>query len=290
MDQLACIKAFIEIVEKGSIHAAAQKLCQTDAAVSKKLTKLESALNIKLLERGSGNQALTEMGRRYYESCKEAIDKLNVAESIIKQSHRAPQGELTVLVSRYLFQELIVPKLQDFMKHYPLIRLKFNTAERTVNFENDKVDILFAIAMPPPNAENLVRKKMKFGFTRNVICATPTYLKKHGVPKKPKDLLKHRYLCHRHQYPANIITFDDGLELMLQPFLQFDETDAILIAAKQDLGFIAVREFKVIRDLQSGALVEILSQHNQAQVVRYSYYRQQTYPDRKIQAFLDYFG
>ena len=87
-----------------------------------------------------------------------------------------------------------------------------------------------------------------------------------------------------------MITFDEGIELSLHPFLEFDETDAIVIAAKKHLGFIAVREFKVIQDLQSGELIEILPQYNQDKVMRYSYYRQDTYPNPKIQAFLDYFS
>lgn len=289
MAHFACMKAFIEIVERGSIHSAAQALCQTDAAISKKLTKLEKDLNVKLLERGPGKQRLTDMGAHYYHVCKEATDKINTAESFIKQSQSEPEGELTVLVSRYLFPDIIAPKLNEFMMKYPGIRLKFNTAERTVNFEKDNVDILFAIAMPPPNKENLVHKKWKHP-TRNVICSTKEYLKKRGTPQKPKDLLTHHYLCHSNQYPKNMITFDKGYELLLHPYLEFDETDAILIAAKQHLGFIAVREFKVRQELESGELIEILPQYNQEKVMRYTYYRQQEFPDPKIRVFIEFFS
>lgn len=289
MAQLAYIKAFIEIIERGSIHAAALTLQQTDAAISKKLTKLEKILNTKLLERGSGKQRLTEMGMHYYQACKEGIEKISAAEAFIKQTNSIPEGELTVLVSKYLFAEVIAPKLNEFMQLYPALRLKFNTAERTVNFEKDNVDILFAIAMPPPNKENLIRKKWKYS-TRSVLCATHHYLKRFGTPTKPKDLLAHRYLCHKNQYPKNVVTIDKGLELLLNPFLEFDETDAIVTAAKQHLGFIAVREFKVINELESGELIEILPSYNQEKVMRYTYYRQQLFPNPKIRAFLDYFN
>lgn len=288
MAKLSYIKAFIEIVERGSIHAAAALLHQTDAAISKKLMKLEKMLNVKLLERGPSNQRLTEVGAHYYEVCKAALLKMSEAESFIKNSQSTPEGELTVLASKYLFAEIIAPKLELFMQRYPGLSLKFNTAERTVNFEHDHVDILFAIAMPPPNKEKLIRRKWPHS-TRSVVCATSDYLKKYGVPSKPKDLLQHRYLSHCNQYPKNIITFDNGFELQLQPFLEFDETDAIVTAAKQHLGFIAVREFKVIQELRSGEFVELLPRYNQDKVMRYSYYRQETYPNPKIQAFLDFF-
>lgn len=290
MDQFACVKAFIEIVECGSIHAAAKKLCQTDAAISKKLSKLEVSLQSQLLERGAGKQFLTEKGQHYYRLSKEAIEKLNYAESFIKTSDINPEGELTVLVSRYLFPELIAPKLQDFMRQYSALRLKFNTAERTVNFEKDKVDILFAIAMPPPNPENLIRRKAGGRFTRNVVCASPVYLEQYGFPGKPHDLLKHKYLCHSAQYPLEVISFDDGEELLIRPFLQFDETDTLIMAAKADLGFIAVKEFKITKELQSGELVEILPRYNQSKIFRYSYYRKEAYPCPKISAFLDFFS
>lgn len=290
MDQLACMKAFIEIVERGSLHAAAVQLCQTDAAISKKLTKLEKSLHSQLLERAPGKQMLTEVGQHYYYLSKEALEKIYLADSFARQTQAQPKGELTILLSRYLFPDLIAPKLKAFMQRYPDLHLRFNTAERTFNFEKEQVDILFAIAMPPPNSQNLVRRKMHAYSTRNVICATPAYLAMHGEPKKPKDLLTHRYLCHVGQYPFQIIYFDKDQELIVAPFLKFDETQTIIAAAKQHLGFIAVREFKVSAELNSGEFVEVLAPYNQSQVTRYSYYRKQAYPDPKINAFLNYFN
>ena len=289
MDKLSCIKAFINIAEQGSVQAAAKKLCLTNAAVSKQLSKLEHLLNTRLVNRGNKLQVLTDTGASYYKTTKHLLESLEQAEQVINVSNSCPKGKLTILMSRYLFPEFIAPKLDEFTRLYPDLHLRFNTAERTYNFVDEDVDILFAIAMPPPNIDQLMKIKMDYGYTRNVVCATPQYLSKNGIPKKPKDLLRYRYLCHVGQYPLNTIYFDDNQEIVVNPFLNFDETDAIIAACKEHLGYIAVREFKITNELKSGELIEVLKSYNKDKVVRYTYFKKSKRLDPKIRAFLDFF-
>jgi DNA-binding transcriptional LysR family regulator len=215
MDQLACINAFICIVEQGSLHAAANKLHQTDAAISKKLSKLEASLDVLLLERGHGKLRLTDIGQQYYSLCKEATEKIISAKQFIQHVTVAPKGELKVSCVRYNYYRYIMPKLKAFLKKYPEIQLTLKVSERIPEFSQGEADILFGIAMPIPDQENnLVRKQI--GLTRDIFCATTTYLKKTGHPKKPKDLVNLRYICHTARKPINILSFDNGLELQVQ--------------------------------------------------------------------------
>lgn len=288
MDELACINAFICIVEQGGLHLAAKKLHQTDAAISKKLSKLEASLNVSLLERGHGKLKLTDIGEQYYRICKEATEKIDNAKQLIRHVSAIPKGELKVSCVKDNYYRYILPKLKAFLKNYPEIQLTLSVAERIPDFSKGEADILFGIAMPiPEQEENLVRKKI--GHTRDIFCATPTYLKKAGYPQKAKDLTKLHYICHSARKPRDILTFGDGFELQVMPFLKFDEHDIVVSAALQDLGYIYVKEYMVEDYIQSGKLVEILPKVKKTQLPIYVYYRYQTYPDPKVRAFLDFF-
>lgn len=288
MDQLACINTFISIVEEGSLRGAAKKLHQTDAAVSKKLSKLETSLDVVLLERGHGKLKLTDIGQQYYTLCKEATEKISSANQFIQQVTSIPKGELKVSCVKHNYYRYIMPQLKSFLTRYPDIRLTFNVSERIPDFSQGEADILFGIAMPIPDQENnLVRKQI--GKTRDILCATKNYLEKLGYPKNIKDLNKLHYLCHTARRPINLLSFDNGSELEIQPFLKFDDHDAVVNAALQDLGFIYVKEYMVEEYLKNGQLIEIFSKYKNNLLTIYVYYRYQIYPDPKIMAFINYF-
>jgi DNA-binding transcriptional LysR family regulator len=288
VDQLACINAFICIVEQGSLHAAANKLHQTDAAISKKLSKLEVSLNVRLLDRGHGRLRLTDIGQQYYSLCKEAAEKIILAKQFIQQVTVVPKGELKVSCVRYNYCRYIMPKLKTFLKKYPEIQLTVNVSERIPDFSQREADVLFGIAMPiPGQEENLVRKQI--GLTRDIVCATTTYLKKIDHLKKPKDLVNLRYICHTARKPINLLSFDNGCDIEVQPFLKFDDHEIVVNAALQDLGYIYVKEYMIEEYLKTRQLIEILPKYSKIQLPIYVYYRDQTYPDPKIRAFIDYF-
>jgi DNA-binding transcriptional LysR family regulator len=287
MDQFACIKAFIAVVENRSVHMAAQSLHQTDAAISKKLTKLEASLNVILLTRTRGKFQLTDIGAQYYQICKQALSKIDHAEQLIQQVNMAPKGELKVTCNRWHVEHYLMPKLKAFVREYPGIELSVNIAERIPDFSRDDMDILFGVALNMPAPDNLVRRQL--GSTRAILCASPAYLKKIGMPKKPKDLLKLDYICHHQRLPMDIISLDKGIEIAVKPFLKLDDTCTTLAAVLDDLGFMYTKAYMVEDLLRAGKLIEILPEHNKAVIPIYSYYRYQPYPDAKIRAFMDFF-
>lgn len=288
MDQLGCINAFICIVEQGSLHAAAVKLHQTDAAISKKLSRLEASLNIQLLERGHGKLKLTDIGQQYYLLCKDATEKIANAKRLVQQAVAIPQGELKVSCVRHNAERYIMPKLKGFLKKYPDIKLTLNVAERIPDFSQNEADILFGIAMPISDQEDsLIRKKM--GETRDILCATAEYIATVGEPNKPKDLTKLRYICHTARRPTSTIVFDNAFELPVQPFLKFDDHDNVVAAALDDLGYIYVKAYMVEDYLKTGRLIEILSSYMKTLFPIYIYYRHSPYIDPKIKVFIDYF-
>ena len=288
MDQLACIRAFTESVQQGSLHQAALKLCQTDAAISKKISKLEESLNTRLLERNRGRLKLTDIGAQYYSYCKEILDKFNAAQEFIATTSIIPHGKLRIVTNRHQCETRLIPKLKGFLERYPAIQLTIHSSETVPDFSKGDIDILFGIAMNIPHEEKLAKKRIS--STRSIVCATPQYLHTSKIKlRKPVDLLKLHYLSHSGQYPFELITFDDDFNLHLTPFLHFDDAHTTLLAALQHLGFISIKEYKANAYIKSGELTEILPNYNKTQLPIYVYYPEQSHIDPKISAFLDYF-
>src|SRR3990167_3512981 len=130
MDKLVCIETFIEIVERGSLRKAAAALHQTEAGISKRLSRLEQSLKFKLLERGRSGLKLSDMGQQYFTACKEAMEKLEKVDQLMQTATTTPQGELKVTCNRFYAERYVMPKLNCFLKKYPKILLNFNITEQ----------------------------------------------------------------------------------------------------------------------------------------------------------------
>ncbi len=285
MNETACIKAFIAIVEEGSQQSAAKKLNQTNAAINKKLSKLEASLNTRLLERDNRNSTLTPIGREYYLACKDAVDKLMDAEQLIKNSKIEPKGRLMVTVNRAIAEHYIIPKLKSFIEKYSLINLSLDIAERGVDYSPGKMDIL--ISLNTLDNEDLVQKR--FFTTREILCATPKYLK-HASLTKISDLSALQYICHCTREPINAINIGDKIVTIDQSILRANDYGILVKAALQHIGYIYIKEFLVASELKAGKLIEILPKLNKNKINVYFYYHYQKFVDPKIRAFIDYFS
>lgn len=285
MNHLSQIETFITIVETGSLNKAAKKLCQTDAAISKKLSKLEDGLNTQLLERGRGIFQLTPEGEEYYRLCQDIMEKVSAAEEFIKQKSDIPQGDLRVTLNQFNAKKYIYPRLKKFLEKYPKIQLTLNIEEKMPDFTENKMDILFGVATE--GDQDVVRKKLT--TSRDILCATPQYLKKAGAPKKPKDLLSLDYICHNQRRPMKTIYFDDEELVIPKPILKLNDSNATIMAALEDIGYIYIKSYHVEEELADGKLIELLPSYNKHTIPVYIFYKYQEYLDPKIRAFMDYF-
>lgn len=287
MNELACIEAFVTIVDYGSQLEAAKRLHQTGAAINKKLAKLEEKLGVLLLDRDNKTSKLTPIGERYYHAYKELLEKLEETHQIAKLDKARPKGRLMISVNRAIANNWIVPHVKAFLKRYPDINLVFDIAEKPSDYVPGKQDIL--IASDFIRHENLVRKNCF--ITRDVLCASPQYLKQQGEPKKLSDLHQLHYIGLCARSPLNTIQLSDNKSLEInQPYIRINDDQTTIELALKHLGFIFIKEYEVSNELQSGKLIEILPKLNKTKAHIAIYYHYQQYLDPKIRVFVDYFS
>ena len=285
MNRLELAETLIAIADNGAIHKAATKLHQTNAAISKKLSKLEAHLGVQLITRDRKGLSLTEAGQRYYHEAKNAIKTFQDAELAVVETKEKPRGELKIITGQYFAKTFILPKIADFKKLYPDLKLLFDIAEVQPDFNAKKMDILFGSSMM--GDEHLVRKMIS--STQYVLCASPEYLKHHGIPHAACALLKHDYITHSGRKRPDLILCDKDQEIIVPPKYCFNNSWLTVEAALQHLGFIWTHCYMVSHHLKDKKLVSFLEKQTQNSFPIYAYYEYQRYRDPKIKVFMDFF-
>lgn len=285
MSKFERISAFLAVVEKGSFAAAARKKQISTAAISRQVSALEAELGVQLLRRTTRQIMLTEIGEQYFSQCKNVLRQLHDAEVAIAASKNEATGVLNIMANRYFGITHILPKLSEFMKLNPNLRIHFQLAERFPKFEKEGIDILFGVSME--GDDQLVRKRVT--TTKYVLCASPRYLKKYGIPKKPADLALHKYITHSIRRPSDVIFFKEGKEIHVNPILWLNDTYAMRDCAIHDMGIVNLHDYMVVDALKEGSLIEILNEYQEPQKNVYLYYQQSRYLQPKIRRFIDFY-
>lgn len=285
MSKLERISAFIHVVEENGFAKAARKRNVSTAAISRQVTALEAELGVLLLYRTTREIKLTDIGYRYYQQCKQTLESLTEAENAISGSLLEASGVLTITSNRYFAFTHLIPRLSEFMADNPNLRIKLEIAERFPDFTQEEVDVLFGVTMEGP--QGLVRKRIT--NTRYVLCASPHYLEKFGIPKTPSDLTHHLYIAHSMRKPIDVLTFKDEKEIYLEPILSLNDTRAMRECAINGMGIVKLHDYEVEDTLKDHTLCEILHEYSKAQLPVYLYYQQSRYLQPKIRRFIDFF-
>ena len=278
------IMTFIKVVEANSYMAAADQMKISKAAVSKQISTLEDSLGIKLIQRTTRRLALTEAGELYYQECKRLISLIGEMNELVSTMQAEPTGELRILSNRYFAERYILPSLNEFMALYPKVKINLELAERIPDFDKEKIDLVVgtSISGPPDSIQRTI------GKTRYVFCASPSYLKIYGTPKKPMDLTHHRYITHTMRKPDYILNFENNLQIHVDPILRLNDVVSMRQCAIEGIGIIKLHDYMTTEAIKKGELIEILSEFSRTEYPLYLYYAQNRYLTPKIRYFIDF--
>jgi len=279
------LETFIAVVEAGSFVAAARAQGLSTAAISRQITALETDLQAVLLNRTTRKVALTEIGKQYYQEVKIALERLYQAEHAIRHSLDSCSGTLHITSNRYFAEVFLMPHLPGFMEKHPLLKIHIELAERFPDLKQEKVDIIFGVSLE--GAPDMVR--CSIGKTRYVLCASPCYLEKKGIPEKPADLHHHDYITHAMRPMPSLLRFKNNQEIVLNPLLQVNDAALMRTSALQGMGIIRVHDYLVKDDLQAGKLLEILQPFQEPSQNVWLYWQQSPWLAPKIRHFVDYY-
>ncbi len=187
------LRIFVETCHQGSLSACARKLDLSPALVSAAIKRLESDLETQLFVRSTRSLRLTLEGERFLAGCREALDLLDETRASMDQSRAELSGVLQLSAPSDLGRNLLIPWLDDFMEQHPRVKARLQFSDTLADLYSHPVDL--ALRYGEPRDSGLIALPVALQ-NRPVLCASPAYLKLHGLPETPTDLLQHNCLCH----------------------------------------------------------------------------------------------
>ena len=256
MKRLESMSVFVSVVEAGSFSAASRLLRMPLPTVSRKVAELERHLRTRLLHRTSRRLALTEVGRAYLAACKTVLEQIAEAERAATGEYGAPKGEL-VLTAPVVFGKLhVLPVLSEFLHAFPEIDVRLTLSDRVANLLEDRIDLAVRVGELPDS--NLMA--LRIGEVSRLTCASPAYLSKRGVPRKPKQLEQHDCITFEGLTSSQSWSFGLGRgdsAVRVHSRLVVNSAEAAIAAATFGLGVTRVLSYQAAVALRSGACPQL---------------------------------
>lgn len=194
MDLLRSMEAFVFTVKTGSFAASAISLNTSPQMIAKYVVFLEDYLGLKLLNRTTRSQKLTEFGKQYYEKCLFILDEVKSSKTLAQQFIEEPKGRLRISAPVSYGHFNLISVLSRFMRCYPKVNVDLQLSDRYVDLVKDDFDIVFRIG-ELSNSSYIARKLNSYKL---IFAASPTYLAKNGIPVTPNDIKKHQCLIYQY--------------------------------------------------------------------------------------------
>jgi DNA-binding transcriptional LysR family regulator len=277
----------LAVVDAGSLSAAGRKLGMPLATVSRKVSELEAALKTQLLIRSTRQLTLTESGRGYVAACRGILEDVTEAERAAAGEYTEPRGELIVTAPMVFGRLHILPVLTEFLTAYPEVNVRLVLGDRIVNLLEDHVDLALRIGSLPDSG--LITTHL--GSLRRVVCASPNYLSKRGVPERVQDLATHACVSFDLLAVGDAWRFQvEGAETVvrMRPRLTVSTAEAAIDAAVAGLGVTCVLSYQVEAALRAGDLVLLLEAFEPRPVPVSFLYASQGRLPLKLRALLDF--
>jgi DNA-binding transcriptional LysR family regulator len=284
---LHAMGAFLRVVDAGSFTAAAEQMELTTAQVSRLVSELENRLQTKLLQRTTRRLKLTSAGERYAAQCRAILELVTAAESEAGGASTEPSGRLRVLCMSIFGGRYIVPLVSRYCAMYPKVTLEYSSAQHVPNLLADGVDVSIYLTPHLPDSGNVAQR---LGSTHGVLCASPAYLTRHGVPETVQALQQHQCLRLINPSAAPHWELTDGIvtqTLIPNGPLIGDTPEAVLHGACSHLGIAMLPIYSVVDRIRSGELVHVLPHLRTAQVGVFVLIPSRKFVDAKTRAWLD---
>lgn len=288
MDSLSDVAVFVAVVDEGSFTKAAERLQLSRSVISKYVSRLESRLGARLLNRTTRRLSLTEAGQVFYQRSRRGLDDIAEAEAEVSRLQGTPRGVLRVNTPMSFGILHIAPWLPEFAELHPDLTVQMSMSDRKLDVIDEGFDVSVRISELPDSS--LIARRL--ATCRHSIVASPSYLQRHGTPRTPADLAQHQTLTYSLQQSSQAWHFlaPDGetTSIPIQPRLQVDNSLALREALRGGMGISRTPTFLVGDDIQQGRLTPLLNGYTTLEVSIYLVYPERRHLSPKVRAFVDF--
>jgi len=287
VDRFSSLKIFVAVGEEQSFAAAARRLALSPPAVTRAVSALEQALGVKLLQRTTRIVRLTETGARYLLDCKRVLSELEDADLAASGAQGEVRGTLAITASVLFGRAFVAPLLHAFLKRHEKINLRALFVDRVVDLIEEGMDVAVRIAHLSDASFTAIR----VGAVRNVVCASPAFLKRHGVPRTPEDLRELSAFCFSADRSPPAWSFQVGKRtLSVRPSarLVVNSPEIAMQGAVAGEGVTRVLSYQAASEVKAGRLRVILREFEPEPIPIHVIHREGKRAAARVRAFVDF--
>ncbi|WP_193087155.1 LysR family transcriptional regulator [Advenella sp. FME57] len=283
------IVAFMKVAALGSFNAAAKDLGISPPAVSRSIQRLETQLNVRLLNRNTHSVSITTEGARFFDQCLPSIDHLVRVAADLKDAASSDAGSLRVSATVGYGRRCIAPLLSEFCVKHPDIQLEFELNDRMTDFFEEKIDI--AIRNGRLEDSGIIARKI--APMRLIVCGSPDYFEKNGAPTSIEDLDRHKTIGFRLEDSGKIHDWEFFLngsfyKHKILPHQIFNDPELVAQAARAGSGLAQIANYQADSLIAQGDLIAVLTQHIAEGRGHYICYSSRKQMPLRVKLFIDY--
>ncbi|MBP0590330.1 LysR family transcriptional regulator [Paraburkholderia sp. LEh10] len=251
------------LAEQGTYTAAAARLGVSKAAMSQRISELERAAGISLVQRTTRSVRLTEAGQQLVDSTRGQYAQIAASFARVRELSGVPRGLVRVTAPVAFARQQLVPKLPEFLSANPQVRVQLEVSDRLVSLATEGFDLAIRHTAEPPDTH----VAWKLCDTHSVIVATRAYLRKRGTPRTPEDLAAHDCLFYPRSTGEPMWSFERNaarrkaarpVTLPVNGQFSANNSETLRDAALESLGIALVPDFTAQAAVQAGKLVVVL--------------------------------
>jgi DNA-binding transcriptional LysR family regulator len=286
MDKLEAMRVFIEVAESKSFVAASRKLGLSAPAVTRSIAQLEKVLGVRLFNRTTRHVRATDSGIRFYEDARKILEDVDQAMAAASGSYAEPKGVLSITAPVLFGQMHITPILTEYLQQNPLVTVKAVFYDRIGNLLDEGLDVAIRIG----HLKDSSIYATPVGSVQRLLCASPTYLKKYGMPLHPSELINHEIIQASAVESSTTWQFESSTgkeSVKVNPRLHCSHNGAAITAARQGFGITRLMSYQIGEDLKNGSLTRILSDYETRSLPVSVVHLEGRQANAKIRSFID---
>nr|WP_282706496.1 LysR family transcriptional regulator [Pseudomonas syringae] len=279
---------FVTAARAGSFTVAADRLGITKSAVGKSIAKLEERLGCKLFHRTTRSSGLTVDGEAYFASCSAAVDEILAAEASLTSHQQTPSGRLRVDLPAAYGRSVVLPVLLEILDANPELKLTVTFTDTVIDLIEEGIDLSIRFGSLK-DSSGLVARRLT--VQKQVICAAPKYLERHGCPDSLEELQNHSCIVNyrRGQRMSWNVLDEQGEQTRITPpgTHEVGDGDAIVSMAVAGQGICQMPRSLIRDHLEAGRLVPVLERFNPSDVEIHAVWPQTRHLLPKVRRVVD---
>lgn len=288
MNQSLDLQFFYLLAKQGSLASTARELGVTPPAISKRLSALEARLGIRLVNRTTRSMSLTAEGELYFSHAARILTQIEEVEQLVSSSRATPKGLIRVNASLGFGRRYIGPALAAFFARYPEVEIQLEISDHPLDLTAHGFDLGIRFGTLPDAAFHA----RKIASNRRLLCASPLYLEKHGVPTRLTDLQNHNCIFLRqNETPYGVWSFTNGgktQNIKVRGALGCNDGEVALNWALEGFGILLRAEWDIARYVRSGRLRLVLEDQTPTRADVYAVYPQQLHLSARVRSLIDF--